>query len=117
MKTTLKIDRECFAVVLRELIDDDTRCMEPCLVYDTETGEFAIESKLSPRGESEHVVADRIGDTWLESDAAETRSKLAAAVESLREKMAAEAVVEAMTGMDDDYIAEYVIGNLDTVDD
>ena len=116
MTTTLKIDRDSLASVIRDLIDDDCRKMDPCLVYDSETGEFSIESNLTPRDETEHVVAARIGDTFLEADASTTRNAIAEAVEALREKMAAEAVAAAMAGMDDDYIAEYVIGDVESED-
>jgi predicted aldo/keto reductase-like oxidoreductase len=116
MKTTEKIDRESLAAVIRELIEDgdDLSHTDPCLVYVRDTGEFSIESKLTPRDENEFVVADRIGDTWLESNASTTRSEIATTCEALKTKMTDDAVAAAMAGMDDDYIAEYVIGYLDT---
>lgn len=99
------------------MIEDDGHSpIDPCLVYNSETGEFSIESKLTPREETEYVVADRIGDTWLESNAAETRTEITEAVENLKTKMIDKAVVSAMAGMDDDYIAEYVVGDLDAED-
>ena len=110
----IPIDRDSLATVLRELIEDtDHAPMDPCLVYDRETGEFSIESKLTEREESEHVVCDRLCDSWLESDASVIRREIAAAVDVLREKITAEAVAAAMVAMDDDYIREYVIGDLD----
>jgi hypothetical protein len=112
-----KIDRESLAAVIRELVDDDTLCSDLCLVYDSEAGEFAIESKRSPRSESEHVIADRVGDTPMAEDASTARTAIADAVEALRERMAFAAVTDMLAGMDNDYIAEHVIGNLDAVDD
>ncbi|MFA5056474.1 MAG: hypothetical protein WC485_00035 [Opitutaceae bacterium] len=113
MKTTLKIDRNSLANVIRELIEDDAHGpMDPRLIYDSQTGEFSIESSLNSLDETEHVIAARVGDSFLESDAAETRSEIESATEKLREKMIADAVAAAMAGMDDDYIAEYVIGDL-----
>ena len=94
----------------------DHRPIDPCLVYDRETGEFSIESKLTPREDTEHIVCERIGDSWLEADASKTRNEISEAVDALREKMTAAAVESAMTGMDDDYIREYIVGDLDSED-
>jgi hypothetical protein len=121
----LPIDRDSLAAVLRELIVDDSRPMNPVLAYDSESGEFSIESDLTPYGDSEYRIAtltgdtwiseNRIvtltGDTWIEADADEARTRIAAACESLRDKMADEDVAQSMAGMDDAYIRRYVIGD------
>ena len=114
--TTKKINRDSLAAVYRELIDGDIRQMDPVLVYDSGTGEFSIESALRPCSATEHVLGGQLDDTWLAAAARMCQIDIEEAITELREDMIAQYVADGMAGMSDDYIAEYLIGDLDSRD-
>jgi hypothetical protein len=111
--TTKKINRDSLAAVYRNLIEGDIRPMDPVLVYDSGTGEFSIDSALTPKSETEHILGVQLVDTWLAAAASMCQSDIEDAIVELRETMIAKFVADGMAGMDDEYVAEYLIGDLD----
>ncbi len=98
MKNKYPIDRESLADCYKDIIEHDIRPVNPVLVYNYDTGRFDIQSNLNPMNENEHIISGQL-DT---SDG----------LGDFLGDLTSEECNEFVAGMSDDYIIEYVLGDM-----
>lgn len=52
----MKIDKDSLKEVFTTIIEDDFTPINACMVYNSTTGEFTIQSALTPMNDNEHII-------------------------------------------------------------
>lgn len=94
----MNIDRNSLSECLAEIVARTLRPHNPVLVYST-SGKFTIQSELNPMNNDEHIISGQL-DT---SDG----------LDGFLGDLAADECEEFVAGMSDEYIAEYIIGEIE----
>ena len=98
-----KIDRDSLADVLAEICEHESNAesfgpTNPVLVYNSEDGMFSIQSDLMPMHDDEHIISGQL----------DTNQGLGSFVNDLQPAD----VSEFVNSMSDDYIVEYIVGDI-----